>query len=86
MDTKEVRLTNEAGDVKTVQARFVKDCEALGWKREKLTADSADGDSGDVDKDFDRDTAIALLKEAGKNVHPNTGDAKLKAMLEEISA
>lgn len=42
--------------------------------------------SKEVDKDFDRDTAIALLKEAGKNVHPNTGDAKLKAMLEEISA
>lgn len=72
------------GVVKDIESKKVIDrLERQGWKRADATkATTNTGDEGD----FDRETTIALLKEAGKNVHPNTGDEKLKAMLEELSA
>ena len=36
------------------------------------------------ESDFDREAAIAALKAAGKKVRSNTGDAKIKEMIEAL--
>lgn len=72
------------GVVKDIESKKVIDrLERQGWKQ--VGATKAGPDTGH-EADFDREAAIALLEEAGNKIDPRTGDKKLKAMLEEISA
>lgn len=77
MSSDSIKLVREDGAQKTISPWALDDCLAIGWKR--ADAQTSGNNSGQA---FDRDAAIALLKEKNISHHHNAGEAKLKELLD----